>query len=91
MFHPSRIGSGETDIFQVSRVVSKGTMLRIDAKWGSVNEDSKITITGGDPSTVSSSKTDALPNDTITITGNGFGSHDLHTWKTSFRLDNTFR
>ena len=46
-------------------------VLRIDAKWGSVNEDSKITITGGD---LSVSKTDALPNETITITGNGFGS-----------------
>ena len=46
-------------------------VLRIDAKWGSVNEDSKITITGGD---LSVSKTDALPNETITVTGNGFGS-----------------
>ena len=46
-------------------------VLRIDAKWGSVNEDSKITITGGD---LSVSKADALPNETLTITGNGFGS-----------------
>ncbi|MCY4560637.1 MAG: Ig-like domain-containing protein [Chloroflexi bacterium] len=46
-------------------------VLRIDAKWGDVNEDSKITITGGD---LSVSKTDALPNETLTITGNGFGS-----------------
>ena len=46
-------------------------VLRIDAKWGSVNEDSKITITGGE---LSASKTEALPNETITITGNGFGS-----------------
>ncbi len=46
-------------------------VLRIDAKWGSVNENSKITITGGE---LSASKTDVLPNETITITGNGFGS-----------------
>ena len=46
-------------------------VLRIDAKWGSVNENSKITITGGD---LNVSKTDVLPNETITITGNGFGS-----------------
>ena len=46
-------------------------VLRIDAKWGDVNEDSKITIAGGD---LTVSKTDALPNETITITGNGFGS-----------------
>ena len=61
-------GSGE-----VSFKVPGGLegVLRIDAKWGSVNEDSKITITGGE---LSASKTEALPNETITITGNGFGS-----------------
>ena len=46
-------------------------VLRIDAKWGDTNKNSKITITGGE---LSVSKTDALPNETITITGNGFGS-----------------
>ena len=59
-------------------------VLRIDAKWGSVNEDSKITITGGD---LSVSKTDALPNETITITGNGFGSQTC-IQKSSITLDN---
>ena len=46
-------------------------VLRIDAKWGSLNENSKITITGGE---LNVSKTEALPNETLTITGNGFGS-----------------
>ena len=46
-------------------------VLRIDAKWGDVNENSKITITGGE---LSPSKSEVLPNETITITGNGFGS-----------------
>ena len=61
-------GSGE-----VSFKVPGGLegVLRIDAKWGSVNEDSKITITGGE---LNVSKTEALPNETLTITGNGFGS-----------------
>jgi len=60
-------------------------LLRIDAKWGSVNEDSKITIAGGD---LTVSKTDALPNETITITGNGFGSQTCIP-ADNFRLDNT--
>ena len=61
-------GSGE-----VSFKVPGGLegVLRIDAKWGDVNENSKITITGGE---LNVSKTDALPNETLTITGNGFGS-----------------
>ena len=46
-------------------------VLRIDAKWGDTNKNSKITITGGE---LDASKTDALPNETITITGNGFGT-----------------
>ena len=46
-------------------------VLRVDAKWGSVNDDTKITIAGAD---LSVSKTDALPNETLTITGNGFAS-----------------
>ena len=60
-------------------------VLRIDAKWGDVNEDSKITISGGD---LSVSKTDALPNETITVTGNGFGSQTCIP-AANFRLDNT--
>ena len=46
-------------------------VLRIDAKWGTVNEDSKITVAGAD---LSVSKTEALPNETLTVTGNGFAS-----------------
>ena len=46
----------------------KGTV-RVDAKWGDTNENTKITIA---PATVSASKTDVLPNESITITGNGF-------------------
>ena len=49
----------------------KGTV-RVDAKWGDANENTKITIA---PSTVSATKTDVLPNETITITGNGFSSN----------------
>ena len=45
-------------------------VLRIDAMWGGKEDDKKITITGGE---LSVSKTEALPNETITITGNGFG------------------
>ena len=72
-------------------------ILRIDAMWGDannngkcdtgencVNEDSKITITGGD---LSVSKTEALPNETITITGNGFGSQTCIP-ASNFTLDN---
>ena len=59
-------------------------VLRIDAKWGSVNEDSKITITGG---VLNVSKTDALPNETLTITGNGFGSQTCIP-QSMIRLDN---
>ena len=59
-------------------------VLRIDAKWGSVNENSKITITGGE---LSVSKSEALPNETITITGNGFGSQTCIP-QSSITLDN---
>ena len=58
--------------------------LRIDARWGSPNadgkcnasegcisKDSKITIGGAE---LNASKTAVLPNETITINGNGFGS-----------------
>ena len=60
-------------------------VLRIDAIWGDTNgnnkcdtgestcvsEDSKITITGSE---LNPSKTDVLPNETLTVTGNGFGT-----------------
>ena len=60
--------------------------LRIDALWGTddngnnkcdsgestcIDEDSKITLAGAQ---LNVSKTEALPNETLTITGNGFGS-----------------
>ena len=47
----------------------EGTV-RIDATWGGVKEDTKITITG---SQLSLSKAEALPNELITISGDGFG------------------
>lgn len=76
-----RDGSGEAT-FEVPGGLEG--VLRIDAKWGTVNEDSKITITGGD---LNVSKTDALPNETITITGNGFGSQTCIP-KSNITLDN---
>ena len=63
----------------------QGTV-RVDARWGTpgsddkcnvdadsmcTSKDSKITVTGSD---LTASVTDVLPNETITITGNGFGS-----------------
>ena len=64
----------------------QGTV-RVDARWGSLDgtpaacdvdapnpctsKDSKITVTGSE---LTASVTDVLPNETITITGNGFGS-----------------
>ena len=63
----------------------QGTV-RVDARWGTpgsdgvcnvdsdstcTSEDAKITVTGSE---LTSSVTDVLPNDSITITGNGFGS-----------------
>ncbi|MDE2960885.1 MAG: hypothetical protein OXU28_12695 [Chloroflexota bacterium] len=60
-------------------------VLRIDAKWGSVNEDSKITITGGE---LNPSKTDVMPNETITVSGNGFGTQTCIPFS-NITLDNT--
>ena len=63
----------------------QGTV-RLDARWGSpgsdgkcnvdadsncTSENSKITVTGSE---LTASVTDVLPNETITITGNGFGT-----------------
>ena len=63
----------------------QGTV-RVDARWGTpgsdgecdvdsdsmcTSKDSKITVTGSE---LTASVTDVLPNETITITGNGFGS-----------------
>ena len=47
----------------------EGTV-RIDATWGGTKKDTKITITG---SQLTLSKGEALPNELITITGDGFG------------------
>ena len=47
----------------------EGTV-RIDAKWADDGEDTKLTITG---SSLALSKSEALPNELITITGDGFG------------------
>ena len=45
-------------------------VLRIDASWGGEDENTKITIGGAE---LIVSKTAVLPNETITITGNGMG------------------
>ena len=44
--------------------------IRIDASWGGDSEDTKITISG---SQLTLSKGEALPNELITISGDGFG------------------
>ena len=51
----------------------EGTV-RIDAKWGSTNENTKITVVG---SQLSLSKGEALANELITITGDGFGGDHI--------------
>ena len=43
----------------------------IEVRWGNVSKSSEITINGPD---ISASKTDVLPNETITITGSRFGT-----------------
>ena len=48
----------------------QGTV-RVDAKWGETNEDSKITVAGSE---LTSSASAVLPNESITISGNGYGS-----------------
>ena len=45
-------------------------VIRIDAKWGTVNANASITVA---PATLTLSKASALPNQTITIQGVGFG------------------
>ena len=45
-------------------------VIRIDAKWGAVNANANITVA---PATLTLSKASALPNQTITIQGVGFG------------------
>ena len=48
----------------------QGTV-RVDATWGGIKEDSKITVTGSE---LNVSNSAVLPNETVTITGNGYGS-----------------
>ena len=55
----------------------EGTV-RIDAIWGGVKKDAKITITG---SQLTLSKGEALPNELITITGDGFGGDYIDVTK----------
>ena len=44
---------------------------RVDAKWGDTTENAKITVAGSELTT---SASDVLPNQSITISGNGYGS-----------------
>ncbi len=53
----------------ISGSALEGTV-RIDAKWGSVSEDAKITITG---SQLTLSKSEVSANESVTIRGSGFG------------------
>ena len=75
----------------------QGTV-RVDARWGEpdsdgvcnadtmcTSKDSKITVTGSE---LTASVTDVLPNETITITGNGFGSQTCIDIK-EIQLDGT--
>ena len=48
----------------------QGTV-RVDAKWGTTTENAKITVAGSE---LTPSETDVLPNESITISGNGYGS-----------------
>ena len=48
----------------------QGTV-RVDATWGTTTEDAKITVAGSE---LTSSASDVLPNESITISGNGYGS-----------------
>ena len=48
----------------------QGTV-RVDATWGTTTEDAKITVAGSE---LTVSVSDVLPNESITISGNGYGS-----------------
>ena len=48
----------------------QGTV-RIDAKWGGTSKNSTITVAGSE---LTASVSDVLPNETITISGNGYSS-----------------
>ena len=65
---------GATATFDVPGSVGgkplQGTV-RVDAKWGTTNKDAKITVAGSE---LTPSASDVLPNESITISGNGYGS-----------------
>ena len=48
----------------------QGTV-RVDAKWGTTSENTTITVAGSE---LTVSVSDVLPNESITISGNGYGS-----------------
>ena len=48
----------------------QGTV-RVDATWGTTTEDTKITVAGSE---LTPSVSEVLPNESITISGNGYGS-----------------
>ena len=48
----------------------QGTV-RVDATWGTTTEDAKITVAGSE---LTPSESDVLPNESITISGNDYGS-----------------
>ena len=48
----------------------QGTV-RVDATWGTTTEDTKITVSGSE---LTPSVSEVLPNESITISGNGYGS-----------------
>ena len=70
---PIRAGSA-TATFEVPGNVNdlplQGTV-RVDATWGETKKNSKITVTGSE---LNVSNSAVLPNETVTITGNGYGS-----------------
>ena len=84
---PANLVNGAAEVsFEVPGSVGgaplQGTV-RLDARWGPLNADNKcvaadgctskntkITVTGSE---LTASVTDVLPNETITITGNGYG------------------
>ena len=63
-------------------------VLRVDAEWcmgdNCISKNSKITIAGAE---LNSSKTEVLPNETVTITGNGFGTQTCVMFY-NIKLDN---
>ena len=84
---PASLVNGAAEIsFEVPGSVANAPLqgtVRLDARWGPLDEDdkclaakgctskdTKITVTGSE---LTASVTEVLPNETITITGNGYG------------------